>query len=248
MEIREVAEQLSLEPIKAITAAAASEPWGLQPIGNGWRVLDGSKRQVRIADVHPVRGGKGNADFVANARTFVPLLVAEVERLRREIADWQAGRLELLTLIEQSAGREAAVREGLEAIVVDADLLVVLTSKAKSSMTGPLATRVLAAIRAALTTHRSAGGKMIEAAVKLEPRNPEAGEDYGVIVYFLAEDWRRFTDAVAAMQGGVDDALTKIDRGEVDDHGDVGAAPISGLGYGFDGVDVAMLELHGRVE
>ena len=84
---------LDLEPIKARAARATPGPWRAQedhvlyPLADGtyaallWSDLDASKTWPQ---------GDHDADFVAEAREDIPLLLVEVERLRAENAALRA--------------------------------------------------------------------------------------------------------------------------------------------------------------
>lgn len=80
---------LDLDSIKARCEAATEGPWhrehgdyGCVSIGNfGW-VVDGPNCPQYDEDTPQ---GHADAEFIAHARTDVPALVAEVERLRAEV-------------------------------------------------------------------------------------------------------------------------------------------------------------------
>lgn len=67
-----------LAEIKAREQAATSGPW---KVGISALITDGNGQALFFGE-----GAKGNAAFIVNARTDIPALVAEVERLREENA------------------------------------------------------------------------------------------------------------------------------------------------------------------
>lgn len=86
-----------LAEIKARAAAATPGPW--EYIENRFNVEDdngdhiGSIRAIEarmwiaaVDDVHPPEEAEGNALFIAHARTDIPMLIDEIERLRAENA------------------------------------------------------------------------------------------------------------------------------------------------------------------
>ena len=92
--------RFDLDAIKARAEAATPGPWRQEPdtfAGRVWvqRCAGGRWFNSKQADCEPlfaVRGGdaykqrEADAGFIAHARTDVPELVAEVERLREELA------------------------------------------------------------------------------------------------------------------------------------------------------------------
>lgn len=84
---------LDLEPIKARAAAATPGDWECLPWeqaagGTDWNVW-GPKgsNQVKIDDLHGDFGSESDAQFIAHARTDIPALLAEVERLRADLGN-----------------------------------------------------------------------------------------------------------------------------------------------------------------
>jgi len=82
-------EPLNLDPIRRRTEAATEGPWIA-----GWRSLP-SDQIMLSPKLPPVElscdvQGRKNAKFIAAARTDVPALLAEVDRLRFQVADLKA--------------------------------------------------------------------------------------------------------------------------------------------------------------
>jgi hypothetical protein len=83
---------LDLDPIKAREAAATPGPWAIANVApawasgrDEWNVVPGVIDQCTSAGCGPIVE-PADADFIAHARTDVPALLAEVERLRAELA------------------------------------------------------------------------------------------------------------------------------------------------------------------
>lgn len=81
-----MADELDLEPIRARLEAAAPGPWEVAKVWGGDWFFDGPY----IWDNGPDNTGepatdKANAVFIANAPTDIAALLAEVERLRKEV-------------------------------------------------------------------------------------------------------------------------------------------------------------------
>jgi hypothetical protein len=80
-------EQQRLDAIKARAEAATPGPWiaktNRHPQCNGepWGWISGAKENTTWSG----RRGKANAEFIAHARTDIPDLIAEVERLEAEL-------------------------------------------------------------------------------------------------------------------------------------------------------------------
>ena len=72
---------LDLEAIKARAEAATSGPWEYQGIGE--IVARGILLTTDLAD-------DADAEFIAHARTDVPLLASEIERLRARLMKYEA--------------------------------------------------------------------------------------------------------------------------------------------------------------
>ena len=92
-----------LEAIKARAEAATPGPWAV-PGANVFRVIapEAEHHNPRmgacppypwrvIAEPSSYDPSAADAEFIAHARTDVPDLVAEVERLRTELIGWQDG-------------------------------------------------------------------------------------------------------------------------------------------------------------
>jgi hypothetical protein len=84
--------ELDLEAIDAREKAATPGEWRVRPHGRTFSITSGQPGSMLIvADVYddpPDLGGtagRPDADFIAAARTDVPALIAEVERLRGEL-------------------------------------------------------------------------------------------------------------------------------------------------------------------
>ena len=79
---------LDLDPIKAREAAATPGPWKVVDPGYRVAVDDGTGFLVANTFMAPSSRDLPDARFIAHARTDVPALLAEVERLRAELAEW----------------------------------------------------------------------------------------------------------------------------------------------------------------
>ena len=102
-----MSEPLDLEAIKKRAESATPGPWEWEPPSEDpypmydesliGPVLDGEKFPVQVLsgwgyDASGTNCEPQDREFIAHARTDVPALVAEVERLRAERADiWDAG-------------------------------------------------------------------------------------------------------------------------------------------------------------
>ncbi len=70
-----------LAEIKAREQAATPGPW---KVGISALITDANGHALFFGE-----DAKGNADFIAHARTDIPALVAEVERLKAESEEWR---------------------------------------------------------------------------------------------------------------------------------------------------------------
>lgn len=72
-------DEINLDEARRLAEAQLSAPWVVHPTKDGYLVLDGNS--MWTADVGP---DETSAAFIAAARTLVPQLIAECERLGRE--------------------------------------------------------------------------------------------------------------------------------------------------------------------
>ncbi len=80
---------INLEPIKARVEQASPDPWMRNgKAAAGWRIDDGSDRTGVDFLMKPMAVVRTDADaiFIEHSREDIPDLVAEVERLRAELA------------------------------------------------------------------------------------------------------------------------------------------------------------------
>lgn len=86
------ARMLDLEPIKAREQAATEGPWEKRPVGGGLDFdVSSTIRGDLVGDYRGQFNREEDADFVAHARTDIPALIAEVERLRKMVSDIESG-------------------------------------------------------------------------------------------------------------------------------------------------------------
>ncbi|MBB5431380.1 hypothetical protein [Nocardiopsis composta] len=77
-----------LAKIRAYADAATGGPWGVEIVGQQLTVMyRGTGEPVALCGDPGSPGSEANAVFIAAARTHVPELVAEVDRLRAELAE-----------------------------------------------------------------------------------------------------------------------------------------------------------------
>lgn len=78
---------LDLDKLKRLCEAATAGPWRYEAQGADGYVLDTTGGRVAL-----LMSGKANecGELLATARTALPELIAEVERLRAETAAWEA--------------------------------------------------------------------------------------------------------------------------------------------------------------
>jgi hypothetical protein len=92
---------LDIEEIRARLDATTNEPWTVAAEIDGVRagrntvVHAHGKRVVTVGQTRPHhdREAEANVAFIATARQDVPALLAEIERLREDLADAQTARL-----------------------------------------------------------------------------------------------------------------------------------------------------------
>lgn len=83
--------QKELDAIKALANAATYGPWEYDSSSDNIQTSD---YQYTIGHVRGYGGNtdmESNAQFIASARTDIPALVAEIERLRKELANRPSG-------------------------------------------------------------------------------------------------------------------------------------------------------------
>ena len=109
---------IDLKAIKAREEAATEGPWQslLRSVKS---VREDRRREAIIAssglsDGHR-KEAEANMEFIAHARTDVPALIAEVERLRAEIAEWvKASKSAMATHIEFRQNVRELIEEGMK--------------------------------------------------------------------------------------------------------------------------------------
>ncbi|MUL39608.1 hypothetical protein FZ103_00165 [Streptomonospora sp. PA3] len=80
-------DDLDLDAIEARTDAATDDPWGVEAVGSSLMVMHrGHCTVVAILGDLSDPQARPDAEFIAHARADVPALVAEVRRLRAELA------------------------------------------------------------------------------------------------------------------------------------------------------------------
>lgn len=77
---------LDLDHLSSLCEKATPGPWSAEPVCEGrlWAIHETLEDDPPLATVgpHGNNDGEDNANFIATARTALPLLVEEVERLR----------------------------------------------------------------------------------------------------------------------------------------------------------------------
>lgn len=103
-------EQETLDEIKAREQAATPGPW----YTDGWALWDDDLNEfVELHDTDP------DAQFLAHARTDIPALLAEVERLTKEYNDQDNAHHDLFMAFCEQKKQIATLKKALELMYAD---------------------------------------------------------------------------------------------------------------------------------
>lgn len=114
-----MSEPLDLEPIKARTEAASEGPWVTNDYFGEVSTAGYVVARVSYHDPGAFAGNERqdeDAEFIAHARTDVPRLVEEVERLRAELAG-AVSRIEADLAARESSWANRSAARGFSQIV-----------------------------------------------------------------------------------------------------------------------------------
>lgn len=93
--------ELDLDAIRARVDGATPGMWYWWPLDPRPHFQVGPTESAPVAEVYGPTERGADAEFIAHARTDVPALLAEVERLREELDQTRAARDDALTVLAE---------------------------------------------------------------------------------------------------------------------------------------------------
>jgi hypothetical protein len=113
---------MTLEDLKKIVDAATPGPWTIDGIG-----IYGRSEEDEPLVGHVIVGQRADAEFTIAARTWLPLLIKEVEALRKE----RPLLIQVAKAAEQAKANFMAIDDGFHTGAVPPEMLPLLTPLAR---------------------------------------------------------------------------------------------------------------------